>query len=332
MEKTDYLIIGAGISGLLAAEKLSQAGYKVIVIEKGNSVGGRMATYQIESGKADHGAQFFTVRSPIFQAHVANWLDQKLIYQWATGWSNEPNQAAKIDGYPRYAGTNGITAVPQALASKLNIKLNCELNQLSIQENQWHAVTENNHVVLAKGLLLTPPVPQSLALLKKSSIRLADPDQSALERISYTPCLAGLFWIEGQVNLPEPGAIQRPAHPFNWLANNQRKGISPNAQIITVHANVEKSWALWRQPHKKKVAGLLEGLRPFLTKSHIIKEAKVHQWRYARPTILHPERTLIAQNVPPLAFAGDAFKEARIEGASLSGLAAAAALLQQGLN
>ena len=51
------------------------------------------------------------------------------------------------------------------------------------------------------------------------------------------------------------------------------------------------------------------------------------RWRYALPTVRHPDRTLVAEAVPLLVFAGDAFMEARVEGAVLSGLTAAEDIL-----
>ena len=67
------LVIGAGIAGLIAARALRAAGHRVLVLDKGRGVGGRMATRRIEGGVFDHGAQFVTVRDPRFQQIVEGW-------------------------------------------------------------------------------------------------------------------------------------------------------------------------------------------------------------------------------------------------------------------
>ena len=62
------VVVGAGISGLLAAQELTAAGWRVVVLDKGRGVGGRMATRRVGDGTFDHGAQFFTVRGERFLA------------------------------------------------------------------------------------------------------------------------------------------------------------------------------------------------------------------------------------------------------------------------
>ena len=48
MEDVDCVIVGAGISGLITARRLADAGVSAMVFDKGRSVGGRLATRRIE--------------------------------------------------------------------------------------------------------------------------------------------------------------------------------------------------------------------------------------------------------------------------------------------
>lgn len=68
---------------------------------------------------------------------------------------------------------------------------------------------------------------------------------------------------------------------------------------------------------------LRSGLQSFLDPTATILKAKVKRCRYALRTTFHPERCLPATDVPPLTFAGDAFGWPCVEGAALSGIAAA---------
>jgi len=131
------------------------------------------------------------------------------------------------------------------------------------------------------------------------------------------------------VNLPEPGALQRPDAVLSWIADNQRKGISPKAHIITVHAAGAISQNLWDLPESEALNFVQQEFKRFLVEGTTIVEAELKRWRYSQPTILHSERYLLAQGLAPLVFAGDAFGEARIEGAFLSGLAAGEAVVSR---
>lgn len=318
----DVLIVGAGLSGLMAAHELDARGLSTLLLDKGRSVGGRLATRRVGPGRADHGAQFFTVRSPEFQAWVERWWAEGLIFAWSTGWSSGSLVDASSDGHPRYAVRGGMNALAQHLARGLDVRVETQVTSVTPTADGWQATDQTGQLFSGRALLLTAPVPQSLALLAASGVALADRDRKDLERIEYASSLAGIFWLDRPLHLPEPGALQRSNAPIIWMADNQRKGISPEATVATVHAAPEISAAVWEAPDSVVLESLFEGLRPFLTPGTQVVEGQLKRWRYAQPIDLYPERTLLANRQPPLALAGDAFGGSRVEGAALSGLAA----------
>ena len=60
MDKYDVIVVGAGISGLLAALTLSKHGKKVLVLEKNEHVGGNCNSYMVDSFQVDTGAHAIT--------------------------------------------------------------------------------------------------------------------------------------------------------------------------------------------------------------------------------------------------------------------------------
>ena len=63
-------IVGAGMAGLAAARTLVDRGARVVLFDKGGSVGGRCATRGQDLGGFDHGAQRFSARSERFATLV----------------------------------------------------------------------------------------------------------------------------------------------------------------------------------------------------------------------------------------------------------------------
>ena len=326
---SDVLIVGAGMAGLMAAHVLKRQRLGVTVVDKGRSVGGRLATRRVGPGRADHGAQFFTVRSSEFQGLVEGWLAEGLVYRWSTGWSDGSLYSALPDGHPRYAVRGGMNALAKYLAQGLDTHVDVRLVRVELDGSGWRCEDEKGQIFVSQTLVLTPPVPQSLALLDAGGVELASDDRSALERIEYAPCLAGLFWLDGQVRLPDPGAVQSPDSDISWIADNQRKGISPEATIVTVHAGPALSRQLFEASEREGLATLQAGLKPYLDQKVRIVEAQLKRWRYAMPNELYPERCLMARGLPTLVFAGDAFGGPRVEGAALSGLFAGQSIAER---
>jgi len=72
MERKDYNIhiIGAGVSGLIAAKILEQEGYEPIIIEASDRVGGRVKTDTVDGYLLDHGFQVLLDAYPKAKEHL----------------------------------------------------------------------------------------------------------------------------------------------------------------------------------------------------------------------------------------------------------------------
>lgn len=64
MEKEKIYLIGAGLSGLIAALELEKAGFSPIILEASDGIGGRMKTDEVDGFLLDHGFQVLNTAYP----------------------------------------------------------------------------------------------------------------------------------------------------------------------------------------------------------------------------------------------------------------------------
>lgn len=329
-EEFDAAVIGAGLSGLIAARRLSQEGLRVAIFERQADVGGRLATHNVGHGWADSGAQFFTVRTPEFGRVVEQWLEAGLVFEWSRGWSDGSLSDTVPDGYPRYAARDGFANLAAYLARNLTVYPSFHVESLSIQGGRWVINNSvNSPATQARTCLLTVPAPLALPMLTKGGIVLPDDEQQALDSIRYGPCLCGLFAVTGRWELPAPGAYQRPGAAISWVADNHRKGVSGDSRTLTVHAGPAASQAYWQLGDEEILGWMWDEIRQWARGDWRMLAGSLVRWLHAVPLSTHPDRYLLSASDPLLLFAGDAFNGPRVEGAALSGLAAAQALLSR---
>lgn len=325
--RVDVLVIGAGLSGLLAASTLHAAGRRVLVLEKARGVGGRLASRRIEPHTGDHGAQFFTAHDPAFQERVAAWETAGVVRRWSTGFTG-PDGDFRDNGIPRYRGVPGMTGIAKHLARGLDVRTQSRVSRLQASDGAWTATREDGARHEAAAILLTAPVPQSLALLEAGEVTLPEPIRSDLAQIDYAPCLTLLAELDGPSRIPEPGGMWMSGEPLLWITDNRKKGVSTGPDtLVTIHGGQEFSTEHWDDSETTATAALLEAAQPWLGSA--VQRTHLHRWRYSVPRRVHPEPCLVLDTPALLAFAGDAFGGPRIEAAALSGIAAGKGLQER---
>jgi len=317
-------VVGAGLSGLVAARTLREAGVEVVVFEQEEKVGGRMRTDRVGSGVFDHGAQFFTVRDYRFGEMVEGWVSAGVAEVWTRGFADTSGEKRK-DGYPRYKGVGGMTAVAEHLAQGLGVATGTEARELRSDGRGWKVIAgDSEHDVDA--LVLAMPAPSALALVDRSGVELSSGTRRDLEGIVYEPCIALMAVLDGPGAVPEPGGVQIGGDHLFWVADNRQKGIS-EVPAVTIHAGPEFSREHARTDDARVAHMLLEAAQGYLCRSGVEATA-VYRWEHSMPAEPFEERFVHVEGPPSLVFCGDAYAGPKVEGAVTSGLAAAKKLLE----
>jgi len=317
-QSTDVLVIGAGMAGLIAATELQRSGRSVRVLDKGRGVGGRLASRRIEGATFDHGAPCFTAIHPWFATEVVQARLNGTVIPWTTGCT------ASLSDLRAWRGTPSMSAVPKQLARGLDLQLETTVTELRPQADRWVATTASGHTFASKSVVLTAPVPQSLALLDAGGIGLSLELRSRLDAIEYERCLTVMAVLEGPSRIPSPGVVILSDGPIASISDNQAKGISTEP-AVTLHATPAFSLEHWDHDRLESGRILLAAAADWLGAG--IRTFQVHGWRYCQPRNRDTKPCVLVSQVPPLALAGDAFGGGGVEGAALSGRAAAQAIL-----
>lgn len=305
-------IIGAGLSGIVAARELACHGHTVELIEKGRSVGGRLATRRIGDGKADHGAVYFTVRGEALKQDVADWQRKG----WVNVWYADP--------YPRYVAAGGMNALAKQLAEGLTVHLNERVEAVAMMDE---AVIVRTDVTMRQydRLLITSPLPQTFDVL-------ADfPIDAALRGLTYAPTFVGLFEFGSEVSIGPDGILDTDlASGLLKVINNRQKGIS-KSELVSVY--MDEAWsAAWYDRPAEETLHEIERLLQTVTEAAVIQSRQLKRWRYAQATDVWHEPFYKLKHYP-IYLAGDVFLEAddasgrtRFESAYVSGIRVAEAM------
>jgi hypothetical protein len=317
-------VIGAGLSGLLAARTLADHGHRVQVFEKARGAGGRAATRRTDAGAFDHGAQYFTVRDARFQHAVDSWIDTGVVRPWNGRIRVLRNGRIETEKqvHRRYVGVPGMSAVARHLAASLDIEFGVRVRQIRKKGREFLPIDENGHSLGRYDALIVSTPPAQCAGLLAGLTPLVE----TVNAVQMDPCWAVMLAFESPLPLPFDGAF---VHDFDlvWIARNSSKPGRENAECWVLHAGGK-----WSSMHLEldSEAVVYPLTAAFFKAVGLAPVAPVfaiaHRWRYARARnpltdgCLWDERRRIG-------ICGDWCDNSRIEGAFLSGASVAGRML-----
>jgi renalase len=264
---TRVAIIGAGMAGLAAAERLAASGVASVIFEKSRGFGGRMATRRTGDLQFDHGAQYFTARGPDFFEQVSRWREAGVVDEWQAG---------------SYVGAPGMTAPTRAMAARHESVTEAQVSRLVRTDAGW-SICDDKGEIAAPGngsydaVVLAVPAPQAIALAASAGAHMPE-----LEHVEYAPCIALMLAFAPATQAPVQDWLKPDDRVIAWIARNSSKpGRSSGAQTWVAHARPD-----WSREHLEHSPADLCGplLASFQNVTGILAEPSyisAHRWRYA---------------------------------------------------
>lgn len=315
----DVLVVGAGWSGLTAATRLASQGYSVVVVEKSRGPGGRSATRRRDGFVFDHGAQYLTARSDAFARQVEAWAGAGLLAPWRPRLSvfgPRPDNAGETPA-DRWVGVSGMNAVPHRLAEGLDCRWRWQVERIEFDGREWQVGSSGGDRLRARSLLLTAPPAQSAALLGE-----AHPLFATLAAVRMQPCWAVMLGFDQAPAVSFDAAFVNHG-PLAWIARNDTK--SGNAGGPAWIGQAATEWS--RENLDRSPESVVADLRGAMGELDAAFDAPTrlrvaHRWRYARADSAF-SGPILAADASRLVLSGDWCAGERIEGAWISGVAAA---------
>jgi photolyase PhrII len=331
------VVIGAGVSGAMAARTLADHGLRVTVFDKSRGVAGRMSLRRTETAEFDHGAQYFTARHPDFRRYVKSWVEQGVVAPWVgkiVSYDRAANNAAMPGTIPifdmketspieRFVGTPAMTSLAKHILRDVDVLAETRIEKILKNHDQFELFSDQGRSFgTFDRAIVALPAPQAGALLTEFGELAA-----ILGKVSYDPCWCVMAEFDKRLELPWVGAFVNGG-PLRWMARNQTKpGRCRTGECLVLHAD-----PVWSTEHLDDASeAVSEELISVFWQAvgldrQVPRNSIAHRWRYSIPRTPTSERCL-AEADSRLIACGDWAGGPKVEGAFLSGVAAAGRIL-----
>ena len=277
-----------------------------------------MATRYAGEFEFDHGAQFFTARTPAFRNFLQPLVDAGVVADWPVTFVELDGERivaerAWGDDDPHYVGAPRMNSIGAYLSTGLDVR--CETTVAAIQRSGagW-SVSDTAHKTLGRfdWVVLTPPARQTAALAR---------DFPAVVSLCAQRQMLGCFAL--MLGLAEPPGLPWQAarvhdDAVSWISLNSSKP-GRGAPTLVVHSS--NAWADAHidddpgsvREHLLDAASRITGTNLRAAAEH----TDLHRWRYANITKQTGPACFVDDDAQ-LAVCGDWFVRGKIEAAFTS--------------
>ena len=316
----DAIIVGAGMSGITAGNKLIEKGFNVKLLDKGKMLGGRLATRRISyNGKKtvfDYGCKYLEASSFEFSTKIVDLIRGNNLKKWNV--INQNSLLNELDKSLKFISKKSIRDVAIELAKDLNVESNTKVEIIKNESYYWSVYTDDKKEFRSKNLLLSMPIPQSLDLMKKSNIKFDETKLRSLNKVKYNKSIVGIFTIKNKSNLFQEGGLKIENGDIAFITDNNLKGINSNQTAIVVEMTNEFSVKNWDNSESEVITKIKELSQDWIGTEFLF--AQIHKWKYSTPSTIYNKRFEVFDDPLPLYIIGDAFMGNNVESAYLSGL------------
>lgn len=348
----DVVVVGAGISGIITAQRLTRLGCAVLVVDKSRGLGGRLATRRVLDQRVDHGCRFLDDTanpelSPVPELIQAGVLQpwQPLVLRWQGS-----TLAPCADSQPCWVAPQGMTTVAKVLAQNLTIWRPWQVTQIRPQGLGWtidghttvgHTTAEHQPSITARAVVLAIPAPQIVPLIQATAAQ-----NSALQRfmaaiadVLFDPVMTVMAGYPPSLDLASPLQAATPAgwmvysqdHPtLAWAGLDSSKRVPVGDPVVVMHSTPSFAQAHLNAPNldnagQQLLASVAPQIGPGLTAPTWMQ---VHRWRYGLVRQPLGAKVLSTPDLPTLIGCGDWCRGKTVEAAIASGHDAAEQIMQ----
>lgn len=334
------VVIGGGVTGLVAARKLRSRGVAVTLIDRGFPFGGRLRPdmqeipgygravfdpvpvflgpvhYNGECADAPLGFPPLGLRTDEFAPEIRNVLGFFPIAHIAS--ENRPARQAPSLEMTLQGGAKALIdmLLPHGFDEHLQMLAQTEVIAIERDGRGWRIHVREcgspdygerlTSTIRSDAVLITLPVPEALALLTSSNVPLSDPLADELRRVRYDRTLTVTAAFRGPSQFPIGSAVSFSDYPLALAFDNQTTGASPTGPAVTAVANPVWAAEHWNDSDEEIANRLLPLIAPWAGGEVVWHRIRRQNHYRATNRVCMPFGEM-ANDVPPLVIAGDGF-------------------------